>query len=140
MFGFFRKRKQAADFLRAAGESEPERQAEVAILHSCRDLFGPAPRPLSAHDRITLEPELEQSFIESKDGLLRILQDQDRLLVNGQVFWGQLVQANKILFDPDNRITCPANVIYSTDSFFEGRLALLSSMARGLFAQKGSTS
>jgi hypothetical protein len=30
-------------------------------------------------------------------------------------------------------------VIYSTDPFFEGRLSLLSSMARGLYAQKGST-
>jgi hypothetical protein len=35
-------------------------------------------------------------------------------------------------------MTCPANVVYSTDPFFDGRLSLLSSMARGLFAQKGS--
>jgi hypothetical protein len=141
MFGFFRKRKQAADFLRAAGELEPERQIEVALLRACRDLFGPPPRPLSGlnADRLALPPELEAAFVASKDGLLRILQDQDRLLARGQVFWGQLVQANQILFQPENRMTLPANVIYSTDPFFDGRLALLSSMARGLFAQKGST-
>ena len=141
MFGWFRKRKQTADFLRAAGESEPEREAEAEVIGRCRDLFGPPPRPFSSPaDRIALSPELHESFVESGDGLLRILEDQDRLLANGRVFWGHLVQANQILFDPDNRFTCPANVVYSTDPFFDGRLSLLSSMARGLFAQKGSTS
>jgi hypothetical protein len=141
MFGFFRKRNQAADFLRAAGEAEPERQVEVDILHACRGLFGPPPRSLSGSgdDRLALPPDLEEAFISSKDGLLKILEDQDRLLARGQVFWGHLVQANQILFDPENEMTLPANVIYSTDPFFDGRLSLLSSMARGLFAQKGST-
>src|SRR5207247_11253410 len=136
--GFFRKRKQAADFLRAVGESEPERQVEATILRACRDLFGPPPRPLStlSADRLTLPPELEEAFVESKDGLLRILEDQDRLLPRGQVFWGHLVQANQVLFQPENRMTLPANVIYSTDPFFDGRVSLLSSMAPGLFAQK----
>ena len=141
MFGWFRKRKQTADFLRAAGESEPEREAEAEVIGRCRDLFGPPPRPISSPaDRIALSPELREAFVESGDGLLRILEDQDRLLSNGRVVWGHLVQANQILFDPDNRFTCPANVVYSTDPFFDGRLSLLSSMARGLFARKGSTS
>jgi hypothetical protein len=139
MFGFFRKRKQAADFLRAVGEAEPERQAEVSAIRSCRDLFGSAPRAVSGSNRIVLDPDLEEALIQSNDGLLRILQDQDLLLTRGHICWGQLVQANRILFEPDNRSTCPANVIYSTDPFFDGRLSLLTSMARGLFAQKGST-
>lgn len=140
MFDWFRKRKQSADFLHAAGEAEPERQVDVSMLRSCRDLFGPAPRSPARADRIALSPGLEAAFVESNDKLLRILEDQDLLLASGQVFWGHLVQANQILFESDNRQTCPANVIYSTDPFFEGRLSLLSSMARGLFAQKGSTS
>jgi hypothetical protein len=139
LFGRSPKNPQAADFLRAATEAEPERQAEVSIIRSCRDLFGPAPRGCKLTDRIALDPELKQAFVESNDGLLQILQDQDRLLARGQVVWGQLVQANQILFDPTNRMTCPANAIYSTDPFFDGRLSLLTSMARGLFAQKGST-
>ena len=140
MFGWFRKRKQSADFLRAAGESEPERRGDTTIIAACRDLFGSPPRPLCVTDRISLDPERQQNFVERKDGLLRIFQDQDLLLTQGRVIWGQLVQANQILFQPTNRLTCPANVIYSVDSFFDGRLSLLSSIARGLFAQKGSTS
>src|SRR5262249_19146105 len=139
LFSSSRESDPGADFLRAAGEAEPERQVEVSIIRSCRELFGPAPRECRPEDRIALDPELEQAFVESNDGLLRILQDQDTLLVRGQVVWGQLVQANQILFNPENRMTCPANVIYSSDPFFDGRLSLLSSMARGLFAQKGST-
>ncbi len=141
MFGFFRKRNQAADFLRAAADAEPERAVEVAILRGCRDSFGPPPRPLAAlaADRLALSPELEEAFVADNDALLRILKDQDALLARGRVVWGHLVQANQILFQPDNRMTLPANVIYSTDPYFDGRLSLLSSMARGLFAQKGST-
>jgi hypothetical protein len=140
LLGFPRKSDAtAADILRAAGEAEPERLAEVSIIRSCREVFGAAPRECRPDDRIALDPELEQAFVESNDGLLKILQDQDALLTRGRVVWGQLVQANQILFDPKNRMTCPANAIYSTDPFFDGRLALLSSMARGLFAQKGST-
>jgi hypothetical protein len=139
LIGLSRKSDRAAGFLRAAAEAEPERENEVALIQSCRELFGPPPRACRQEDRISLLPELYQAFVESKDGLLRILEDQDRLLAQGQVFWGQLVQANQILFVPENRMTCPANVVYSTDSFFDGRLSLLSSMARGLFAQKGST-
>src|SRR5947209_16369788 len=105
MFGFFRKRKQAADFLRAAGESEPERQIEVTLLRACRELFGPPPRSLSAACRLALDPEFEEALVANKDGLLRILADQDCLISRGQVCWGQLVQANQILFQPDNRMT-----------------------------------
>jgi len=109
MFGFFRKRQQAADFLRAAGEAEPERQIEVALLRGCRDLFGPPPRSLSAlvTDRVVLPPDLEEVFVASKDGLLRILKDQDRLLARGQVYWGHLVQANQILFHRRTSFTVP---------------------------------
>jgi hypothetical protein len=139
LFGRSQKSDLATNFLRAAGEAEPERQVEVSVIRACRELFGPPPRTCDPRDRIALIPELEKAFVENNDELLRILKDQDLLLARGQVFWGQLVQANQILFKPENRMTCPANVIYSTDPFFDGRLALLSSMARGLFAQKGST-
>src|SRR4051794_2004549 len=106
LFGLSRKSDPAAHLVRAASEAEPERQAEAAIIRSCRELFGPPPRACRPEDRIALEPELEQAFVVSNDGLLRILEDQDRLLARGQVFWGHLVQANQILFDPENRMTC----------------------------------
>lgn len=143
LFGLARHDEQKDDrkaaLLRAANEAEPERESEVALLRTCREMFGARPRTVRPEDRISLSPELKQAFVETRDEMLRIVKDEDLLLARGQVFWGTLVQANKILFDPANRLTCPADVVYSTDPFFDGRPALLSSMARGLYAQKGST-
>jgi len=54
------------------------------------------------------------------------------------VVWGRLVQANQILFDPSNDYTAPANVIYSLDPYFDGRVEILGGVAHGLFARKGT--
>ena len=64
------------------------------------------PRPLAARtaDRLSLPPDLEEAFVAEQDALLRILEDQDLLLARGRVVWGHLVQANQILFRPDNRM------------------------------------
>jgi hypothetical protein len=147
MFGFFRKRATprtpAADLLRAAAEAEPERPDEVQLLRACRERFGAPPRQLAAADaracRLTLTPDVDQLFRRDRDPLLRILADQHVLRDRGQVYWGHLVQANQMLFDPQNPHTLPANVIYSTDPFFDGRVAILASIGHGLFAQKGSS-
>jgi hypothetical protein len=137
LFGSTPSISQVTEFRRAANNAEPEQEAEVSIIRACREHFGLAPRACNPADRIALDPALNQAFVESNDDLLQILHDQDLLLARGHVVWGQLVQANQILFEPTNRMTCPANAIYSTDPFFDGRLALLTRMARGLFAQKG---
>jgi hypothetical protein len=143
MFGFFRRRKQADEFLRAAGEAEPEDRGEVAALQACRERFGPPPRSLGPDDaeafRLALDPELEEAFAADDDKLLRVVEEQDALRDRGLVVWGHLVQANSILFDPDNTGTLPANVLYSTDPFFDGRASVLGRIARGLFAQKGTS-
>lgn len=131
--------KAAAQFLRAAADAEPEREDEVRVIRACRDRFGPIPRSCRPEDQISVSAELKKVFVECKDDLLTILKNQKVLLTGGEVVWGHLVQANQMLFDPNNLTTCPANVIYSTDPFFDGRVSLLSGMARGLFAQKGST-
>jgi hypothetical protein len=70
--------------------------------------------------------------------MLRILADQPALLGRGEVVWGQLVQANQVLFDPGNNYTAPANVIYSVDPSFDGRANFLAGVAHGLFARKGT--
>jgi hypothetical protein len=66
MFGFFRRRKRAEDFLCAAAASEPERPAEVEAIRGCRELFGPPPRSLPAPDahafRLALPARLEGAF------------------------------------------------------------------------------
>ena len=128
--------KHAADLLRAAGESEPERQGEVDLIWECRERFGFPPRLLSASDaevcRLTLAPKMEQKA--NGDPLLTILAEQYMLRDRGQVYWGHLIQANSLLFKPDNPHTLPAYIVYSTDPFFDCRVSILASFAKGLFA------
>jgi hypothetical protein len=120
----------------------PEVEMEATIIRECRAQFGDPPRSLHPADaqacRLSLTPEVAGLFEESRDPMLRILADQACLRVRGTVVWSTLVQANQLLFDPTNPHTLAANVLYSLDPYFDGRLALLSDMAHGLFGKKGS--
>ncbi|WP_020470388.1 hypothetical protein [Zavarzinella formosa] len=137
MFGFFRRRDKGAESV-----ATPENEAESGLIGGCRELIGPTPRSLDGREadacRLELSPDLAALLTQSKDQLLRIIADQKALRDRGQVVWGHLVQANKILFEPDNTLTLPANVVYSLDPYFDGRVAQLATIARGLFARKGS--
>lgn len=125
-------------------EAGPESQAEAELIQACRDRIGQSPRSLSASEsaqfRLSLMPDLEAALRSTNDPMLRILDDNEALRNRGKVVWGQLVQANQILFDPRNNVTAPANVIYSTDPDFDGRVEFLARIAHGLFAQKGTVS
>ena len=138
MFGFFRRRPENP----IEADSWPEEAAEISLIEACRTQFESPPRSLDDRDsiacRISLTPRVFEVFKALKDPMLRILKDQDILRDRGGVVWGQLVQANQILFDPKNTETAPANVIYSLDPYFDGRIGLLEKFAGGLFAQKGS--
>lgn len=142
MFDFLRRLFKGADDGWDMTQPTPELEAEAAVIRACRARFGVTPRSLGAADaeacRLSLTPEVHAMFTETCDPLLRIIADQEALRNRGQVVWGQLVQANQILFDPSNPHTLPANVIYSLDPYFDGRANLLERMGRGLFAQKGS--
>jgi hypothetical protein len=142
MLGFLRRILGGVDDTPVVLEAGPESALESQLIHACRAKLGPRPRTLSASEaadfRLRLMPDLEDVFRETHDPMLRILDDNESLRNRGEVVWGQLVQANQILFDPRNAITAPANVIYSTDSFFDGRVEFLARIAHGLFEQKGS--
>jgi hypothetical protein len=142
MLGFFRRLLGAGDEQPAVIETGPESEAEAGQIRSCRDLFGPPPRTLGAADakafQLSLVPEMEAVFRQTNDPMLRILADQHALRDRGEVVWGRLVQANQILFDPSNHYTAPANVIYSLDPYFDGRVGTLGRIAHGLFARKGT--
>ena len=135
------KRVPATDLLRAVREPHPERPFEVDLIRSCRERFGSPPRRLSASDaeacRLTLSPEVERSCRKHGDALITIVDEQHLLRDRGQVYWAHLLQANSNLFKPDNPDTLPAYIVYSTDSFFDGRVSFLASIAQGLFALKG---
>lgn len=142
MFDFFRRLFKAADDRQEADEPGPAAADYAAWIRGCRDRLGPPPRALTAADaeacRLNLDPELEAELRATDDPLLRILADREALLERGDVVWGRLVQANQILFDPDNAYTAPANVVYSLDPFFDDQVAVLGKVAHGLFARKGS--
>ncbi len=142
MLDFFRRLFGGGIESVAEADSSPEPGDETSMIGACRARFGSPPRSLDATDsdacRLTLTPDVDSLFKQGNDPMLRILADQAALRDRGQVVWGQLVQANQILFDPSNRLTLPANVIYSLDPHFDGRVDLLDRMAHGLFAQKGS--
>ena len=76
-------------------------------------------------------------WVLTRDKLRSVVLDQDMLRDQGRVVWGALVQANSVLFDPDNRQTLPANVIYSPDLWFDNNVPALRGLARGLFDLKG---
>ncbi len=120
----------------------PESELEVDIIDACRERFGPPPRSLHATDakacRLELPSQLEDLFAQTNDPMLRILVDQSLLRDRGQVVWGHLVQANQMLFDPNNTKPLPANVVYSLDAYFDGRVGLLEKIGYGLFSHKGS--
>jgi hypothetical protein len=140
--GFFRRLFKAESDLSAVIEPGPESEDQTAFIRGCRDRFGLPPRALSVAEveasRLNVDPALEAAFRKSKDPMLRILADQQALLERGEVVWGRLVQANQILFDASNHYTAPANVIYSLDPYFDGRVASLGAIAHDLFARKGT--
>jgi hypothetical protein len=112
------------------------------LLQQCRENLGSPPRNLRAEEQQTfrLQPSLFMRFILliSFDKLRTVLRDQHLLRDHGRVVWGFLVQANQVLFDPTNRQTLPANVIYSPDTWFDDQAPLLMEVAQGLFSLKGT--
>ena len=64
------------------------------------------------------------------DKLRQILREQNCLRDQGRIVWGVLVQANNALFDPNNRQTLPANLIFSPDNHFDDSLPTLQQLAR----------
>jgi hypothetical protein len=142
MFEFFRRLFKTDDDQPTTIDPGPESEAQADLIRACRHQFGLPPRNLKAADaeacRLNVAPELEAMLRQSDDPLLHILADRQTLLEGGEVVWGQLVQANQILFDPSNNYTAPANVIYSLNSDFDGRTDFLAGIAHGLFARKGT--
>jgi hypothetical protein len=142
MLGFFRRWFEARREGPASVPDPPVEEAESGVIRACRERFGRPPRalagPAAEACRLHLNPQFASLLAMARDPLLRIPEDQPALCARGQVVWGHIVQANSTLFDPANHRTLPANVVYSRDPYFDGRVGLLAEIAHGLFAQKGS--
>ena len=114
-----------------------------AIIRECRRNLGDPPRKFSREAqlnfRLRLSWHLRFVFWLSQDRLRIIMRDQELLRDRGRVVWGCLVQANHNLFQPTNRQTLPANVIYSLDAYFDEQTLLLLQVAQRLFNLKGTS-
>jgi hypothetical protein len=76
------------------------------------------------------------SWMDTKtDGLANIYRDYKLLLEQGLVVWGQIVQANSVLFEkgPDD---APAALLFSMDSDFDGNIQSLEEMAQYMYSFK----
>jgi hypothetical protein len=78
------------------------------------------------------------AWMASSDPLGEVFAQQRRLLAEGQVVWGALVQANRQLFSAGSS-DCPALVIHSPDPHFNERPRELALIAQKFFQFKGST-
>jgi hypothetical protein len=77
-------------------------------------------------------------FLRAADPLNEIYRQLEKLLLDGEVVWGALVQANNLLFKagPHDH---PALTVYAADRSFDYRPSDLQAMARRLFRLKNTT-
>jgi hypothetical protein len=112
-------------------------------LRQCRERFGKAPRELEPAEReyFKVRPSIFTRcvLLLTFDKLRMVLRDHDVLRDHGRVVWGCIVQANQDLFHPANRSTLPANLLYSTDRFYDDAVEELQALAAGLFDLKGTS-
>lgn len=78
-------------------------------------------------------------WLDKRDELWPLIQNQDFLLKEGTVVWGRIVQANSLLFKPDLYRDCPATVIFSEDPNDAHPPEVLDEIAEDLFRLKKRT-
>lgn len=74
---------------------------------------------------------------DKKNRINEVFRDAELLRSQGTVVWGQIVQANMLLHDPNNHQNCPAAIIYSLDTYYDGNVIELEEIASSLYAVKG---
>ena len=67
-------------------------------LNECRENFGFPGRTFSFWERLFYLRIKCPRWCDEDDGLYTFFRHKDRLLENGEVVWGHVVQANRLLF------------------------------------------
>lgn len=109
------------------------------ILLECRANFGAAPRSFSFWDRANYMKVSRPLWLllSPRDQLQTLFRHRKSLLENGVVVWGQVVQANQLLFSP-GKTDCPGELVYSLEEHRDARPDFLREVAAALFALKGT--
>jgi len=108
------------------------------LIDATRNNFGNPPRKISGRSLKRLKKpksKLVQAVGSECAGLF--FEEQERLLVEGQLVWAHLVMANVKLFELDKK-DYPAAVVYSQDPAFDGDLESLEKIAKLVYAFKES--
>ncbi len=101
-------------------------------LEEIRGALGPAPRTLREDWKLRARPP---AWMDAKDDLRPVYRLQLRLLTEGQVVWGHLVQANLRLFEPGPH-DHPGHIVFSPDPYFDDRLDELAALASDVYDLK----
>ncbi len=109
------------------------------LLERTRKKFGKVPRSFGFTARIYNHISTPFLLKRLSTGLFDIIyKDKNVLYRNGRIVWGFIIQANDYLFKP-GRGNYPAAAVFSTNSYFNDRLYLLSEIAEKLYSLKGKT-
>ena len=107
-----------------------------SILEGCRQKLGPVPRRFSLWARWTYLPVQKPLWCNGQEPLKYFFAGQKKLLEEGRVVWGHLIQANGLLFKPGPH-NCPGEVVYCVDTRQHLGPEDLAPIASSLYALKG---
>lgn len=107
------------------------------LLDEVRDMMGTVPRWRGFFGHLSLR-QARPIWIKRSDELNEVFRRQGKLMREGDIVWGALVQANMHLFSPGPH-DHPAMVIHSPDPFFEDDPNRLRALGNRLFQLKNTT-
>jgi hypothetical protein len=113
--------------------AQPEMEKAITGL---RESFAPVQKRLNANMLKSI-CAVAPRWMQEDDGLYEILRQQTRLLTEGRIVWGTLIQANSQLFEP-GQVDCPGLLVYSTDPYFDAHPRELLVTGRKIFSIKGT--
>ncbi|HTL53402.1 MAG TPA: hypothetical protein VL860_12570 [Planctomycetota bacterium] len=104
-------------------------------LEQCRENFGRAPRELPFRLRMTYLRVKRPEWIEGDRNFTALFDNMKRVLLEGDVVWGHLVQANRLLFAPGEHDS-PAVVVHPHSPAMRVDLNRLAQVAHLLYELK----
>jgi hypothetical protein len=106
-------------------------------LKVCQKNFGAVPRSPGWLERSGYLSIPTPSWAKN-DGLQTFFKGQDRLISQGKLVWGNIIQANTLLFSP-GQAYCPADVVFPTLLTCDFNPETLREIANKIFKLKGTS-
>jgi len=107
-------------------------------LTECRRVFGEPPRAFGLLDRHIYLPFPKPFWLREKDDFNRFFEGRERLLREGIVVWGHLIQANRMMMNPGPH-DHGGEFVFCPDATKEVDPRRLGFIASQIFNLKGTT-